>query len=208
MSKTMKYLYFDTETNGLPTRRGGSDTDINNHPIIVEMAWQIVDGDKLVKRRTALLKPDPDVVWNNESAAIHKIFKPFALQNGAPVSDILTEFRADAAGCDVLLAHNLAFDLPVLKCSYVRLNATETFDWLPRQQICTMKATTQLCKLPFVNSKYPVRPGEYKQPRLSELHTYLFGSVGEFAFHSAGEDVDCLVKCTQELVRRNLLTLE
>ena len=204
----MKYLYFDTETNGLPKHRGGSDIDINNHPIIVEMAWQVWDGTNLVKRRTALLKPDPSIVWNNESAAIHKIYKDFALQNGAPVSDVLTEFRADAAECDVLLAHNLAFDLPVLKCSYVRLNAAETFEWLPKKQICTMKATTQLCKLPFVNSKYPVRAGEYKQPRLSELHTHLFGSVGEFSFHSAGEDVDCLVKCTQELVRRNLLALE
>jgi len=204
----MKYLYFDTETNGLPKSRKGSDTDINNHPIIVEMAWQVWCGDKLVKRRTALLKPDPDIVWNNESAAIHKIYKDFALQHGLPVSDILTEFRVDAAECDVLLAHNMAFDLPVLKCSYLRLNEAETFEWLPRQQICTMKATTQLCKLPFVNSKYPVRPGEFKQPRLSELHTYLFGSVGEFAFHNAGSDVDCLVKCTQELMRRNLLTIE
>ena len=204
----MKYLYFDTETNGLPKSRGGSDTDIHNHPIIVEIAWQVWDNNTLIKRRSALIKPDPDVIWNNESAAIHKIFKSFALQNGAPIQDILTEFRADAADCDVLFAHNLAFDLPVLKCSYVRLNADETFEWLPRRQICTMKATIQLCKLPFVNSRYPTRAGEYKQPRLAELYKHLFGDVGDFNFHSAGEDVDCLVKCTQELLRRKCLVLE
>ena len=204
----MRQLYFDTETNGLPKVRGGADTDIHNHPIIVEIAWEIWNEDRLVKRRSVLLKPDPDVVWNNESAGIHKIYKAFALQNGAPVPEILTEFKVDAAGCDVLLAHNLAFDLPVLKCSYLRLNPAETFEWLPKRQICTMKATTQLCKLPFVNSRYPVRAGEYKQPRLAELYKYLFGNDGNFSYHNAGEDVACLVRCTHELLRRNLLTFE
>jgi DNA polymerase III subunit epsilon len=204
----MRILYFDTETNGLPKVRGGATTDVNNHPIIVEIAWQIWDGNTCVKKRTCLLKPEADVVWNMDSAAIHKIFKQTALAQGYPPADVLAEFRTDAQWCDVLIAHNLAFDLPVLKCSYLRLDPATTFEWLPPKQICTMKETTALCRLPFPNSRYPRRANDpYKLPKLVELHTHLFGHQGSFDFHNAASDVDCLVKCTQELIRKNLLSL-
>jgi DNA polymerase III epsilon subunit-like protein len=206
----MRILYFDTETNGLPKVRGGADTDVMNHPSIVEIAWQIYDGEECLKKRTCLLKPDPDIIWNMESAMIHKIFKQTALDQGLSAADVLAEFRTDAMGCDVLISHNLAFDLPVLKCSYLRLDPGATFEWLPAKKLCTMKETTALCKLPFASSKYPRRSGDkdpYKMPKLSELHTHLFGSLGAFDFHNASSDVDCLVKCAQELFRRNIITL-
>ena len=204
----MRILYFDTETNGLPKVRGASDTDVNNHPSIVEIAWQIYQGEQCLKKRTSLLKPDPEIIWNMESAMIHKIFKQTAIDQGFPVADVLAEFRTDAQGCDVLIAHNLAFDLPVLKCSYLRLDPGVTFEWLPSKQLCTMKETTALCKLPFASSKYPRRANDpYKMPKLVELHVHLFGHQGAFEFHNANSDVDCLVKCTQELVRRNIITL-
>ena len=204
----MRVLYFDTETNGLPKVRGAPDTDVNNHPAPVEIAWQILEDGKVVKRRSALIKPDPDLVWNAESAMIHKIYKPFALANGAPAADVFTEFKEDCACCDAIIAHNLAFDLPVVKCACLRTWPAETdFSWLPAKQICTMKLTTPVCKLPYKDSRYPQRPGSYKQPRLAELHTYLFGNAGTYDAHRASSDVDCLVACSQELIRRNILVL-
>jgi DNA polymerase III epsilon subunit-like protein len=204
----MRVVYFDTETNGLPKSRGGSDTDIKNHPEPVEIAWQIWEDGKLVKRRVALIKPDPSIVWDAGSAMIHKIYKQFALDNGTPGADVFTEFKTDCRSCDVIIAHNLAFDLPVVKCACLRLWTTDLdFSWLPAKQICTMKLTTGVCKLPFVNSKFPRREGDYKQPRLAELHTYLFGNEGTYDAHRASSDVDCLVACSHELVRRNILVL-
>ena len=47
----MRILYFDTETNGLPKVRGASDTDVNNHTSIVEIAWQIYQGEQCLKKR-------------------------------------------------------------------------------------------------------------------------------------------------------------
>jgi DNA polymerase III epsilon subunit-like protein len=204
----MKVLYFDTETNGLPKSRGGSDTDVNNHPAPVEIAWQIWSDGILLKRRSALIKPDPDLVWDAGSAMIHKIYKPFALANGAPAADVFTEFKTDCISCDVIISHNLAFDLPVVKCACLRLwSADLDFSWLPAKQICTMKLMTPVCKLPYKDSKYPQRPGSYKQPRLGELHMYLFGNAGVYDAHRAGSDVDCLVACSHELMRRNILVL-
>ena len=204
----MKVLYFDTETNGLPKSRGGSDTDVNNHPAPVEIAWQIWSDGILLKRRSALIKPDPDLVWDAGSAMIHKIYKPFALANGAPAADVFTEFKTDCISCDIIISHNLAFDLPVVKCACLRLwPADLDFSWLPAKQICTMKLMTPVCKLSYKDSKYPQRPGSYKQPRLGELHTYLFGNAGVYDAHRAGSDVDCLVACSHELMRRNILVL-
>jgi DNA polymerase III epsilon subunit-like protein len=204
----MKVLYFDTETNGLPKVRGGSDTDVKNHPEAVEIAWQIWENGVLVKRRSALIRPDPSIVWDAGSAAIHKIFKPFALANGTPGADVFEEFKADCRTCDAIVAHNLAFDLPVVKCACLRLwPADSDFSWLPAKQICTMKLTIGVCKLPFVNSKFPRREGDYKQPRLAELHRFLFSDEGSYEAHRAASDVDCLVACSNELMRRNILVL-
>lgn len=204
----MRIVYFDTETNGLPKVRGGADTDVKNHPEPVEIAWQIWEDEKLVKRRVALIKPDPSIVWDSGSAMIHKIYKQFALDNGTPGADVFTEFKTDCRSCDAIIAHNLAFDLPVVKCACLRLWSDDLdFSWLPATQICTMKLTTGVCKLPYKDSKYPQRPGSYKQPRLAELHTYLFGNAGTYEAHRASSDVDCLVACSQELLRRNILVL-
>ena len=203
----MRVLYFDTETNGLPKNRGGSDTDINNHPALLEIAWQILENGVVLKRRSAIVKPDPAMVWNVESAGIHKLDKDYVYNHGVAAVDILREFRDDCADCQTLISHNLAFDLPVVKCAYRRIWSDEQFEWLPPQQICTMKATIAVCKLPFPNSKYPPRAGDYKQPRMLELHKFLFGDEGTFAVHTAAGDVECLVKCAQELVRRNLLVI-
>jgi DNA polymerase III epsilon subunit-like protein len=204
----MKVLYFDTETNGLPKIRGAADTDIKNHPEPVEIAWQVWEDGVLIKRRSILIKPDPDTVWDAGSAMIHKIYKPFALSNGTPGADVFTEFKTDCTCCDAIISHNLAFDLPVVKCACLRIWPGETdFSWLPAKQICTMKLTIGVCKLPFVNSKFPRREGDYKQPRLAELHTHLFGNEGTYSAHVASSDVDCLVACAQELIRRNILVL-
>ena len=100
----MRVLYFDTETNGLPKSRGAADTDIKNHPEPVEIAWQIWEDGVLIKRRSALIRPDPDLVWNTESAMIHKIYKQFALDNGTPAADVFTEFKEDCDCCDVIIS--------------------------------------------------------------------------------------------------------
>ena len=203
----MRILYFDTETNGLPKGRDAPDTDINAHPEPVEIAWQIWEDGKLIKRCSYLLKPDPSIEWNMESANIHKIYKPIAMSYGTPMDEVFTEFKEDCSTCDAMVAHNIAFDIPVVKCAFIRLWPTMDFSWLPKSQICTMKLMTNECKLPFANSKYPQKPGKYKPPRLVELHKYLFGDEGDFDLHTAGGDVDMLVKCAIEMINRNILVI-
>lgn len=206
----MHILFFDTETNGLPTDRWALTSDVSKWPHIVQIAWQLwsfeLDGSgTCVEKQCFMIKPPSDLVWNAESAGIHKITKERALVEGTPGSEVMEIFKRVASRADVLVAHNLAFDKPVLRASYYRESPTANFSWWPATEYCSMENTKALCKLP---SKWAKPHDPYKNPRLSELYTYLYGSGANVEFHSADGDVECLVLCFRELVRRRVVPLD
>jgi DNA polymerase-3 subunit epsilon len=200
----MNILFFDTETNGLPTDKYALTSDVSKWPHVVQIAWQLwqytsAEDGACVAQACYIIKPPADLVWNTESAGIHKITKERALSEGRPGSEVLAEFKRTASSADVLIAHNLAFDKPVLRACYYREAPSESFSWWPSTEYCSMENTKAVCKLP---SKYSKPHDPYKFPRLSELYTHLYGSGANVLFHSADGDVECLVLCFRELVRR------
>ena len=205
----MHILFFDTETNGLPPRdRNCLSNDVDKWPHIVQIAWQLWDfaeEPKLLNAYVAILKPEPGLVWNEGSQVIHGISKDRAEQEGLPGADVFAKFSTAASGANIIIAHNLAFDKPVLKACYYRLNRAETFSWWPGQEYCTMEATKSLCKLP---SKFARPSDPYKWPKLDDLYKFLFGAVSTLDLHSADADVECLVSCFREMVRRELTPLD
>jgi len=206
----MRILFFDTETNGLPPRdRTCLSNDAEKWPRVVQIGWHIVDyssNDPVpCVAQVAILRPDESLEWNEGSANIHKISKQMALDQGVPGNEILAEFARDAATADVIIAHNLAFDKPVLKAEFYRMNSAETFTWWPGQEYCTMEGTKALCKLP---SKFGRASDPYKWPQLGELYTFLFSNTTPLVLHSADADVKCLIDCFQALVLRDAVPLE
>lgn len=53
------YLFFDTETNGLPKDWNGLIEDVDNWPRMIQLAWQHYDqfGNKLAEH-SYIIKPD------------------------------------------------------------------------------------------------------------------------------------------------------
>jgi DNA polymerase-3 subunit alpha len=52
------YLFFDTETTGLPLDYKAPLSDSDNRPRMVQIAWVIYDDDfNLVKEQNYLIKP-------------------------------------------------------------------------------------------------------------------------------------------------------
>jgi len=202
-SNTMKILYFDTETNGLPKRRNANASDTSNWPRVVQLAWELWDSCTQLERTSYLLTIPGDVEWDAQSAAIHGITRERSEREGTPGTVVLDAFQRAASQCDILIAHNLAFDAPVLQCEYIRQH--RDISWWPAKTLCTMERTKGLLKLP---SKFPKPTDPYKFPKLEELYRYLFPGSHSLQFHSADVDVACLVQCTQELIRRKFLTLE
>jgi DNA polymerase-3 subunit epsilon len=205
----MFILFFDTETNGLPKNKQALTSNLANWPTIVQIAWQLWEfnenGNKRIESDSYIITPDESIVWNEESAAIHGISKERARKEGIPRSEVLTTFACVAKKANVLCAHNIAFDKPVLKAEYLRLNASDSFHWWPATEYCTMENTKNILKLP---SKFGKAWDPYKMPRLSELHKYLYGEDVKFEWHSAAGDVECLVSCFHELVRRRVVPLD
>jgi len=203
----MKILFFDTETNGLPLVKKAPYTVVENWPRTVSIAWRlyelILDRTTLLSEQYHIVRPCEGMNWSAESMGIHGISMERANVEGKPIQDILSQFQNDASQASVIIAHNMAFDRPVLLAEFCRLRMGVS--WWPTKEYCTMDTTKGLCKLP---SKYSKPSDPYKYPRLPELHMYLFGDNGDFDFHSASEDVRCLVKCFEELNFRRLVPLE
>ena len=212
----MRIIVLDTETNGLPANRYISYTNTKVWPAIVQVAWEVWDirfdgaAEPMQLRKTSLLvKPPTDLVWNEESAAIHGISRETAEAKGVPARDALLLLAADCRECDLAVIHNLAFDKNILWSAAHRLEEPELAApiWWPKHELCTMLGTAAICKIPSTAKKAnPADP--YKWPRLDELWAYLFPETpAPQGLHDAGVDVGVLVRCFLELHRRRVLAL-
>lgn len=205
----MRILFFDTETNGLPHVKNAPVTVVENWPRVVQIAWQIWEfapGDSSpnhVQSLSFLVKPDPGLVWDAGSFAIHKISKERAILEGTSGNEVFQAFSTVLQSSSVVCAHNIAFDKPVALAELLRHSIGIT-SW-PHIEYCTCINTKELLKLP---SRYAKPWDMYKLPKLVELYTFLYSPSVTFEFHSATGDVQCLVQCFRELVRRRFVPLD
>src|SRR3989338_3900807 len=98
----------------------------------------------------------------------------------------------------MIIAHNLTFDLGILKHDYKIANLP--FPLHGKIQICTMKLSTAWCRLPKLNNTTG-----FKWPSLDELHYRLFGEGFDGA-HDALADTHACRRCYFELVRLEVIT--
>lgn len=164
------YAFVDTETTGLP--QGGLQ------PRIVSMAWIVADRfDRPRAARGAIVRPDGFAI-PAAATAIHGISTARAKREGRALAAVLAEFAADLAGFGVrgIVAHNLAYDRPVIDAEYARLGMASPL--APLDGLCTMRAARRAW------------PGEGSS--LGAVHERLFGSPVQGA-HDA--EADCLACC-------------
>jgi DNA polymerase III epsilon subunit-like protein len=162
----MKLLIFDTETTGLPVNRNIlAINGPNNWPHIVSISWVILDVEtnKIESKKSFVVQP---LGWTipPDSTKIHGISHDFALNNGTPLTAVMTEFTRQKYDC--LVAHNMDFDFNVLMNAYrwdlgVMVNDTQY------RRKCTMKLSVDLCRLPG-------QWGNNRWPKLSELYEFAF----------------------------------
>jgi len=216
---TMKILLLDTETNGLPKIRYAPPSDYTNFPAILQLSWAMytVTGTSLVEEevRDLGLALDPSILWNTGAAAVHGISEVEA-RHGIPVEKALAQLAVALRSVDMVVAHNLPFDKAIIRAAgwraSIQTSMKELRDiWPPVRELCTMRATTALVKLPATakQAQYP-ELGPYKAPRLNELYTWLYGRVYDVSgavLHTASSDVHCLAECLRELLGRKLLAL-
>ena len=188
------YLFFDTETTGLPKSWKAPVTDLGNWPHIVQIAWALFDevGTRL-EFHDHLIKPEGFLIPES-ATAIHGISTERALKEGRLAAEVLKEFSEAVRGAACLVAHNMDFDEKMVRVELLRQGFSEGL--VDIRKICTMKSSTAYCKI----------PGPYgdKWPKLSELHIKLF-EVDFEDQHNAASDVLCCAKCFFELRRRAII---
>jgi len=195
MNKHSKILVYDTETTGLPNDYKASVKAVHNWPRVVSLGMALQIRGKELQTYRCIVKPDGFRI-PREASDIHGITHEQAMDEGIPLTQALDAFEFWLNGCDVLVAHNMSYDRPVLGCEFYRMGRTPIFS-PTMERICTKEATTEYLKLPN-----PFPWGDpYKWPTLSELHIHLFGEDFTGA-HDALDDVMATLRCFNELRKR------
>ena len=188
------YLFFDTETAGLPRNRKAPVSDLNNWPRLVQIAWlQYDNSGSQVKGSDYIIKPEDFTIPHN-STKIHGITTKKAMEEGVLLDVVLEEFSTVIDRSDYLVAHNMDFDEKIVGAEFIRENISNRL--LQTSRICTMKTSTNFCKIPG--------PYGYKWPTLSELHFTLFHTEFEET-HNALVDVEVCAKCFFQLKKLEII---
>lgn len=189
------YLVFDTETTGLPRKGNAPTSDGLIWPRMVQLAWQQYDfSGTLLEEGNAIIRPEGYTIpW--QVARIHGITQARAQAEGQDLKTVLGAFSHAVAQAQLLIAHNIRFDLGVVGGEYYRMNLPDPLE--KKHQVCTMRSAVSYCKFPGKRTKY-------KFPSLTALHSKLFGVAFADA-HNALADVNACARCFFELKRLRVI---
>ena len=192
----MKAFVFDTETTGLTVRNGNLD----EQPYVVQFAWILGEVDKVngfveIDRIDVKVKPRIPIPF--AASQVHHIYD-VDVADAPYVGEVIDQFLRFLNTTDIVVGHNIEYDEEVIRSELKRLGRDG--DYQPIKTICTMRGSTDYCKLQG-------RGFSFKPPKLSELYKHLFGEWFEGA-HNAMVDVEATTRAFGELVKRGAIELE
>ena len=188
------YLFFDTETTGVPRNYKAPSSDTRNWPRLVQLAWILADEEgNRIHEGNLIVKPEGFVI-PTDATKIHGITTQKALAEGIPLKDAISMFKADLDLANFVVGHNVDFDKKIVGAEMVRLGMSDELG--RKKSYCTMLSTTNFCKIPG--------PYGYKYPKLQELYKKLFGKEFDNA-HDAMSDIEATEQCFWELRKRKLI---
>lgn len=189
------YLFFDTETTGIPLNYNAPTSDSSNWPRLVQLSWIVTDKDcRVLQQHDHIIYPNGFSI-PNDAARIHGITTKIAQAKGIPLQKAIEEFLADFNKVEIIVGHNIAFDKKIVGAELIRLGKKDVMQ--TKTSRCTMESSTDFCKI-------YARNGGYKWPKLQELHKKLFGCEFEDA-HNSMSDVTATLDCFRELKKRGIM---
>lgn len=204
----MKILFFDTETTGLPLDYDEPYTNVKNWPRLVQLSWILEDTEtNEVTEHDFIIEPVGFVI-PYAATKKHHITQSFAERNGRPLKTVLMNFDLDLLQADLLVGHNIEFDINIVAAEFYRLKkynkgvfGTGTINQiinklLSKPTFCTMETGTYYTKIETYN-------GDYKWPNLIELYRHLFGYDFKGA-HNSFDDIRATRECFWEMLRLDI----
>lgn len=194
-------LFIDIETTGLPDRKGLSfgkyhsykQIDKYNSSRIVQVAMILCDVGSLAKQESHNVIINcklEDFKINNSH--IHGISEERSCKEGVSFSSFVEILNKILNQTQIILAHNIDFDLNIIKSELWRREQYFLVEELEKKKaICTMRTTKDLV---YIKNRFGI-----KYPNLGELYRYATGKNLENA-HDAFADVAQLHEAVEQLV--------
>lgn len=168
-------LFIDTETNGLPNVKNLNLKwgdypfykllDRYNSARIVQLSYMITDNQfNQLELIDHIIKRDNFDIANSE---FHGITNDIS-DNGIEFDYAFEEFYNSLKKVTHIIAHNIAFDINVIKSELYRRNKIYIIDEIDKKTLlCTMKHSKNILK---IINQY----GRYKNPSLNEIYRFAF----------------------------------
>jgi DNA polymerase III epsilon subunit-like protein len=202
-------LVFDTETTGLPGSRIINPDTLKLWPHIVQFSYVIYDTElnDIVNSSDNIVRVKDEITISEESSKIHGITSEISKAKGISISIILNDFFDNLRNVDLLIGHNISFDINMVKVELLRLIYGNTLT-VSESEIknykynlhfftnyknisCTMQESIDFCGIK-ANDK---SGKEYnKFPKLLELHQKLFESIPN-NLHNSFNDILITLRC-------------
>lgn len=193
----MKALIFDTETTGMVEFRKPPEDE--SQPDLIQLGMLMIDTDdwKSRSRHSLLVQLRDGVRIDPGAREAHGISEEDCARYGIASVVACSLFNQACMQADIIVAHNLSFDVSIMKTALYRLgNKPHRFDG--RQPVCTKEASTDVLKLP---GKYG-----YKWPTLAEAYRHYTGKEIEGA-HDALVDTEACLEVFRGLVQEGVVEL-
>ena len=209
----MRVLVFDTETTGLPKSKIMNPDTLNLWPHIVQFSYVIYDTalNDIVESKDTIVKLKDGITIPEDSTKIHGITNESSRKNGINIETILNDFFCNLRNVDLLVGHNVSFDINMIKVELLRV-IYDTKSDISENQVkeckynlhfltnynnicCTLQESIDLCNIKAID-KFGK---EYvKFPKLLELHQKLFESTPN-NLHNSFNDILVTLRCFMKL---------
>ncbi len=192
----MKIFVFDTETTWFINKK---ESSLEVQPHIIQFAWilwEIKDGKFTEEKKVnILINPKSPIPY--AASQVHHIYD-IDVKNAPFIEDLIEEIIWYINNPDIIIWHNIEYDIDMIKLELKRLNIEYKFN--PKQVICTMKTTVDYCALEWNWNRF-------KYPKLWELHKKVFWEYFIWA-HDALVDVEATLRCFIELQKNKIIKIE
>ena len=207
----MRLLVFDTETTGLPQSKFIAPSTIHQWPHIVQFSYIIYDTslNDIIITKDYVIKIPESISISEESSKIHGITNDISAKRGVDINDVLSEFFYFLRGVDLLIGHNVEFDINMIKVELLRIinNSDLTQEQIKfykyelhfltnfKNICCTLKDSIKFCNIQLIDKNGKTF---LKYPKLIELHEKLFNK-SPTNLHNSFNDILITLRCFMKL---------